>query len=1407
MKTDHEASTIEELQREIASLRQQNEVYRHQAAFPQLNPVPIFEFDRDGQVVYLNHAAQQTLRRLGPIDARVFLPDGLEELINGEEDNVLQSYTELRINDQIFEETILHSKEYDTVRIYANNITQHRQAEQALNVMKLELIKTQEFLEAVTEGTDVIIASIDSNFCFTYFNRAYQEELKRLSGKDIELGMNMLDVFSHRPDQQKIIAWEWGQVLQGESTNKVLEFGDPGLYRKVYNVLHTPIRDHEGKVVGAGEVAYNISEQVRAQEALKQSEARFRLVLKNAPVTVAAQDKDLRFIWAYNQRTVNPADVIGKTDTDIFPPEVAAWTMGLKRKVLETGKELQQQGWITSGGQHLYLDLFLEPIRDKDGQITGVGVATVDLTDIKLAEQALRESEERYHSLFEGMTEGFAIHEMIFDENGKPCDYLFLDINPAFERLTGLKRDLVIGKTFHEVLPGEGDGWVKKYGKVIRTGEPIQFDEYSPTLNRHYEGFAYKCAPKQFATIFLDTTDRKRMEDELRINLTKYSMLFETLPLGVTVTDQNGQILEFNQEATRLLGLSGEEHVGRLIQGEEWRIVRPDRSPMPPEEYASVRALKEQRRVENIEMGVYKDEDKINWISVSASPLPLKNYGVVITYNDISQRLQAEEALRQVHEKLELTVQQRTEELLHANAELRREINERERIASELLIQTKAVEAERQRFNDVLEILPVYTILLTPDYHVAFANRYFREHFGEDDGRRCYEYLFGLNEPCANCETYKVLDTGTNRRWEWTGPDHRNYDVFDFPFKDVNGSVLILELGIDITERKQVEDQLRSLNAYNRSLLEANLDALVTITPDGIIGDVNTVTEEITGYSREMLVGTAFHSYFTNPEKARLGYEKVFETGTVHDYELEIQHRDGHTTPVVYNASVYRDKSGNVAGVFAAARDITDRKETERQLVLLNTALEAAANGIILVDRDGTILWCNSAFSRMTGYSKSEVVGQNPRILKSGEQEEEFYRNLWEIILAGKVWRGELINRRKNGSLYHEEQIITPVIDQDGKITNFISIRQDITEHKRAEDAIRKSEQQYRSLVRATSQIVWQTNASGEVVEDIPTWREFTGQSVDECIGWGWLNAVHPTDQQHVAELWSHAVETKSFYEVECRIRNRVNEFGDFIVRGVPILDKNGQITSWVGTGTDITEKKNYENQLIQAEKHAAIGRMVGSVTHEINNPLQTIKNCLFLIQQDFESGSTSKEPLEMALSETQRLSNIVGQLRQLYRPQSVQTTRSQELLSIIDEVHSLILPHLNNSQVVWQPLPGLEPCSISCVRDQIIEVFLNITLNAVEAMQASGGILSVNMVQSSDKAQIGVIISDTGPGVDPEILPHMFEPFTTTKEYGLGLGLSICYGIIQKHGGQIAVDSQPGQGTSFTIWLPKLVK
>jgi PAS domain S-box-containing protein len=206
--------------------------------------------------------------------------------------------------------------------------------------------------------------------------------------------------------------------------------------------------------------------------------------------------------------------------------------------------------------------------------------------------------------------------------------------------------------------------------------------------------------------------------------------------------------------------------------------------------------------------------------------------------------------------------------------------------------------------------------------------------------KKCYEFLFHRREPCETCETYMVLKTGKSHFWEWTGPNGRNYDIYDYPFTDAEGAPLIMEIGIDVTAHKQTQKALRSASLYSRSLLEASLDPLVTISPEGKITDVNEATTKVTGIARDQLVGTDFSSYFTEPEKARESYQQVFAKGFVTDYPLTIHHQDGRLTDVLYNASVYKDTHGNVLGVFAAARDITERKRIEAELARHREHLE-----------------------------------------------------------------------------------------------------------------------------------------------------------------------------------------------------------------------------------------------------------------------------------------------------------------------------------------------------------------------------------------------------------------------------------------------------------------------------------
>ncbi len=233
-----------------------------------------------------------------------------------------------------------------------------------------------------------------------------------------------------------------------------------------------------------------------------------------------------------------------------------------------------------------------------------------------------------------------------------------------------------------------------------------------------------------------------------------------------------------------------------------------------------------------------------------------------------------------------------------------------------------------------------------------------------------------------------------------------------------------------------------------------------------------------------------------------------------------------------------------------------------------------------------------------------------------------------------------------------------------------------------------------------------------------------------------------------------------------------------------------------------ITEKATRQ-QLIRADKLTGMGRMVASVAHELNNPLQTIKNCLFLIEQS-RQGQEDSDLLELALSEVRRLSEIVQRLRDVYRPAVQEEFDLTRLAPLFRELELLLETHLRRNAVTLHlPPDNLETVWIKAYPDQLKQVFLNLSLNAIEAMQPEGGVLSVGTLIDKQENRVGVTFTDTGPGVPAADLKVIFDPFYTTKSTGLGLGLSICYDIVHNHGGMIEVENNPSEGATFTVWLP----
>jgi len=275
-----------------------------------------------------------------------------------------------------------------------------------------------------------------------------------------------------------------------------------------------------------------------------------------------------------------------------------------------------------------------------------------------------------------------------------------------------------------------------------------------------------------------------------------------------------------------------------------------------------------------------------------------------------------------------------------------------------------------------------------------------------------------------------------------------------------------------ISGRRQTEEALGAANSYNRSLIEASLDPLVTIGPDGKITDVNAATETATGRSRADLVGTDISDYFTEPEKAKAGYLQVFREGTVRDYPLELRHVNGTVTPVLYNASVYRDENNGVAGVFAAARDITHLKRAEEKLSHLAAIVESSDDAIIGKTLDERILSWNRGAERIYGYTAEESVGKSVSMVVPPDLQGELTGIMERVKRGERVEHFETTRRRKDGKTIHVALTVSPIRDGNGKIIAASTIARDITGRKRAEEEIQKLNKELEQRVaERTSQL------------------------------------------------------------------------------------------------------------------------------------------------------------------------------------------------------------------------------------------------------------------------------------------------------------------------------------------------
>ena len=902
----------------------------------------------------------------------------------------------------------------------------------------------------------------------------------------------------------------------------------------------------------------------------------------------------------------------------------------------------------------------------------------------------------------------------------------------------------------------------------------------------HFESLPRVIDPETvlWTGIVYDITELKQAVKERE----QYFKFFQTSADLICLADPNGCFIKTNPSFTETLGYSEAELTARPII----EFIHPDDRQATLDEIAR---HPQRGFTRNFANRYICRDGSIKWLSWRV------NYGkddgiAYATARDITDNKKAGQALRESEERMSLAMQAGNMGLYDLNVQTGETV-----------------------------VNPEYAQMLGYDpteFHET--NAHWIERLHPDDREpvaAVYQAYVKGELPQYKVEFRQKTGDGS---WKWILSYGRIME------RDADGNPRrMLGVHVDIDERKQAEEALRERKEQLRVIFDTSQAGIIMVDPRGSIQFANKRMASMFAMPLEQLIGSHYSAHL-HEEDQRAGDELMRQLirGDVQSVEVERHYvrADGSDFWGFLSGKRLENPDGTTRALVGIIADITERRQTEEKFRasrnLLHSVLENVPIRVFWKDSESRYLGCNTAFARDAGFAHpEELLGKDDFQMGWREQAELYRADDKQVMDSGTPIIGiEEPQTTPDGRMLCLRTSKVPLRDAENRVVGLLGIYEDITGRKLAEEALLESENRLRFALEGTNDGLWDVQMKTGTTYLSPRGCEILGYQPDEAcaVATVWADLVHPDDLPLTNErLRAHIEGRTPIFEVEQRLRMKSGGWKWVLARGkVVSRDENGVPLRMTGTHTDLTEQKKLQDQLTQAHKMESVGRLAGGVAHDFNNMLSVIIGYTELARKRELAPLQLREHLDQIHKAAEHSADIVRQLLAFARKQTV----SPQVIDLNNTVDSMIkmLRRLigEGIELAWHPEESL--CPVKMDPTQINQILVNLCVNARDSITGVGRISIETSSKTLDAAfcaghtgfvpgeYILLIVSDNGCGMDKETLSNIFEPFFTTKEVGqgTGLGLAMVYGIVKQNEGFIYAYSEPGQGTSFNIYLPR---